>query len=136
MSLPDSGGIRWLVHPGLFWIPESVKRGQPFLTSMLARLPWRVITGSLALATGTAAGAAFAIANVLWAVGDLAIGSLDAKTADEPLQAGAVTDEPEWLPASGHGSRKEARRAGLALSRDAKSVPDTLATLPPTARRE
>ena len=128
--------IRWLVHPGLFWIPESVKRGQPFLTSMLARLPWRVITGSLALATGTAAGAAFAIANALWAVGDLAIGSLDAKTADEPLQAGAVTDEPEWLPASGHGSRKEARRAGLALSRDAKSVPDTLATLPPTALRE
>ena len=44
--------IRWLVHPGLFSITESVKRGQPFLTSMLARLPRRVISGSLAMATG------------------------------------------------------------------------------------
>ena len=44
---------------------------------MLARLPWRVVTGSLALATGTAAGVCFAFANLLWAVGDVAIGALD-----------------------------------------------------------
>jgi hypothetical protein len=74
--------VRSLVHPGLFWIPEQTRRTQPFRTSMLARLPWRVIAGTLALATGTAAGASFALANLLWAVGDVAIGSLDSSPAE------------------------------------------------------
>lgn len=69
--------IRHLVSPGLFWVPQRTKETRPFRTSMLARLPWRVVTGSLALATGTAAGICFAFANLLWAVGDVAIGSLD-----------------------------------------------------------
>ena len=84
--------VSWLVHPGLFWVPESVKQRQPFHTSMLARLPWRVVTGALALATGTAAGFTFAIANLLWAVGDVAIGSLDANTAEDLPLAEAETD--------------------------------------------
>ena len=100
--------IRWLVHPGLFWIPEGVKQRQPFLTSMLARLPWRVITGSLALATGTAAGMAFAIANLLWAVGDMAIGSLDAKTAEDLPLAGSEADVQDWLAASGEDPQRGA----------------------------
>ena len=80
--------IRVLVHPGLFWIPEATKRSRPFRTSMLARLPWRAITGGLALATGTAAGACFALANLLWALGDVAIGALD--TVPEPLEAASA----------------------------------------------
>ncbi len=106
--------IRWLVHPGLFWIPRRVKQEQPFVTSMLARLPWRVITGALALATGTAAGATFAFANVLWAVGDVAIGSLDAKSGEAPAEPGA--DAPEWLSASGDVSLTDERRACVAPS--------------------
>ena len=57
---------------------------------MLARLPWRVVTGALALATGTAAGACFALANLLWALGDVAIGALDAP----PESATAPRIEP------------------------------------------
>lgn len=93
--------VEWLVHPGLFWIPRGVKERQPFMTSMLARLPWRVITGSLALATGTAIGAAFAVANVLWAIGDVAIGSLDARSAEASPSNGARPDASEWIAASG-----------------------------------
>ena len=70
--------VRSLVHPGLFWVPQRTRETPPFRTSMLARLPWRVVTGALALATGTAAGACFALANLLWAIGDVAIGALDA----------------------------------------------------------
>lgn len=75
--------IRSLVHPGLFWVPQRTKASRPFQTSMLARLPWRALTGGLALATGTAAGASFALANLLWALGDVAIGALD--SAPEPV---------------------------------------------------
>jgi hypothetical protein len=110
--------INWLVHPGLFWIPESVKQRQPFLTSMLARLPWRVITGTLALATGTAAGVAFAIANLLWAVGDVAIGSLDAKTPEDvsPTETANKTNAPKWSAAS-----EEVSRQGASLARGKSS---------------
>ena len=52
-----SRAVRSLVHPGLFWVPQRTRAMLPFRTSMLARLPWRVVTGALALATGTAAGA-------------------------------------------------------------------------------
>ncbi|PJN95341.1 hypothetical protein CNY89_09055, partial [Amaricoccus sp. HAR-UPW-R2A-40] len=67
------------------------KATRPFLTSMLARLPWRVVTATLALATGTAAGACFSLANLLWAVGDVAIGALDAPpiARAEPFSAPA-----------------------------------------------
>lgn len=93
-----------LVNPGLFWIPRRVKEHQPFLTSMLARLPWRVITGALALATGTSVGAAFAVANVLWAIGDVAIGSLDARAAATPASVEALPDASEWVAVSGERS--------------------------------
>ena len=93
-----------------------MKRRQPFLTSMLARLPWRVITGSLALATGTAAGAAFAIANLLWAVGDMAIGSLDAKTAEDLPLAGSEADVQDWLAASGEDPQRGADSAKQTVS--------------------
>jgi hypothetical protein len=93
---PVDWSIRWLVHPGLFWIPERTKRTQPFRTSMLARLPWRLIAGTLALATGTAAGACFALANLLWAVGDVAIGALD--SAPAVPAAGQMPDAETGLP--------------------------------------
>jgi len=81
--------IRHLVNPGLFWVPQRTKDTRPFRTSMLARLPWRLLTGALALATGTAAGVCFALANLLWAVGDVAIGALD--PPPEPRARGAAT---------------------------------------------
>ncbi len=85
-----SRAVRSLVHPGLFWVPQRTRAMLPFRTSMLARLPWRVVTGALALATGTAAGACFALANLLWALGDVAIGALDAP----PESATAPRIEP------------------------------------------
>jgi hypothetical protein len=126
--------IRWLVHPGLFWIPDRVKQGQPFLTSMLARLPWRVITGALALATGTAAGAAFAFANVLWAVGDMAIGSLDLETPEQPLMADDALRE--WLPAAGDAPHQDGNPARLAFSDAGDEARSGLETLPSVAGRE
>jgi hypothetical protein len=84
--------IRGLVHPGLFWVSPRTRATQPFRTSMLARLPWRVVTGGLALATGTAAGFSFALANLLWATGDVAIGALDA--SPEPAAAPAAAAGP------------------------------------------
>ncbi len=96
-----------LVHPGLFWIPNAVKRNQPFTTSMLARLPWRAITAALALATGTAAGFAFAAANLLWALGDVAIGSLDAQASE---------DLPPPLPDAGVGLSSDLAEGGVPKS--------------------
>lgn len=58
----------------LRYIPESTRNGKPFLTSMWARLPWRVATGAAALATGDSA---FALSNAMWGAGDTAIGSKD-----------------------------------------------------------
>lgn len=65
------------VLPAIFWVEPSVRKDYPFWTSMLARLPWRFAAGALALATGTEAGRWFAVANALWAMGDIAIGVLD-----------------------------------------------------------
>lgn len=87
---PVEAAIRHLALPGLFWIPARVKRDKPFLTSMWARLPWRIASGTLALATGTTAGACFALANLLWAIGDLAIGALDAAPAPRAAPAPAA----------------------------------------------
>ncbi|MES0880068.1 hypothetical protein [Roseibium sp. SCP14] len=69
--------------PSVFWVPKNVKANAPFLTSMWTRLPWRLLTGIAAIATGTMVGILFGIANVLWAVGDIAIGSLDWDVSDE-----------------------------------------------------
>lgn len=66
-----------VVLPSLIWIPRSVKTEAPFLTSMWARLPWRVLTATAVLATGSVEGLTFAVANLFWAVGDISIGSLD-----------------------------------------------------------
>ncbi|MEX3012070.1 hypothetical protein [Hoeflea sp. TYP-13] len=66
-----------VITPALFWIPSTVKQSKPFATSMWARLPWRFAAGALAFAAGTPQGLAFGLANICWAVGDIAIGSLD-----------------------------------------------------------
>ena len=63
--------------PSIFWASKYTRDNRPFKTSMLARLPWRVMTGLAALLTMTPAGFAFFTANVFWAIGDLAIGSED-----------------------------------------------------------
>jgi len=68
-----------VVNPSIFWISADTKKDKPFLTSMWARLPWRCLTGVAATTTGTPEGYAFALANIGWAIGDLAIGSEDWK---------------------------------------------------------
>jgi hypothetical protein len=82
LDRPLAAATRWIAVPALFWIPAHVIATRPFLTSMLARLPWRVLTATLCLASGTAAGISFAIANLLWAIGDVAIGALDFQPED------------------------------------------------------
>ncbi len=66
-----------VVLPSLIWVDDETKIQAPFLTSMWARLPWRVMTAAAALASGTAYGVTFAAANLCWAVGDVSMGSLD-----------------------------------------------------------
>ncbi len=63
--------------PAVFWVDADTKARYPFRTAMYARLPLRLATGTAALATQTPEGMALALANALWAVGDIAIGSLD-----------------------------------------------------------
>lgn len=63
--------------PSVFWVSAKTKANNPFLTSMWTRLPWRLFTAIAAIATGTSAGILFGIANVFWAIGDVAIGALD-----------------------------------------------------------
>jgi len=83
----NSNLVHKFVNPSLFWISESEKREKPFLTSMKARLPWRLLTALAALSTGTQSGVALAAANFCWAIGDVSIGSLDwaetIKTSDK-----------------------------------------------------
>lgn len=71
--------IETVVLPALFWIPATTKAQYPFLTSMWARLPFRLLSAVAGLATFTASGALFAGACVLWALGDAAIGAMDAE---------------------------------------------------------
>lgn len=66
-----------IAEPMIFWLPAQMKSDKPFLTSMWARLPFRLATAGAAVLTATPEGYAFALANLLWAVGDVAIGSLD-----------------------------------------------------------
>ncbi|WP_171181374.1 hypothetical protein [Ruegeria sp. HKCCD8929] len=69
--------VQHLVLPTVFWVDCHTKAQKPFATSMWARLPWRAFAGLAALATGTPEGIVFAVANAGWALGDIAIGSLD-----------------------------------------------------------
>lgn len=75
--------VNWLcqsvVHRAVFWVSAEDRQTRPFFTSMMARLPWRVLSIALAIASGTGLALSFAMANLLWAVGDIAIGSLDWK---------------------------------------------------------
>lgn len=87
--------VETVVLPSLLWIPASIKADAPFLTSMWARLPWRVLTAIAALATGSVEGVTFAAANLLWAAGDISIGSLDWEPEEQ-----VVTDTVPVLPAS------------------------------------
>jgi hypothetical protein len=84
-----AGLNRWITLPSLIWVPADMKQTQPFLTSMWARLPWRILTAGAALSTGTEAGFLLAIANGLWAVGDIAIGAVD--WAPEEQNEGALS---------------------------------------------
>lgn len=80
--------------PAVFWVSAKTKAKAPFLTSMWTRLPWRLLTAGAALATGTSAGFIFGLANAFWAVGDVAIGSLDWKTSAPGESAGALSEDP------------------------------------------
>lgn len=99
--------VNIVVLPSLLWIPASIKTGAPFLTSMWARLPWRLLTAIAALATGSVEGITFAAANLFWAVGDISIGSLDwdrqETTAAESGEIISNTAEP-CAPANLNGS--------------------------------
>lgn len=66
-----------ITKPSIFWVSDNTKNNHPFKTSMLARLPWRVLSGLAALISLTPAGCAFFTANICWAIGDVAIGSED-----------------------------------------------------------
>ena len=68
---------RGVSKPAVFWASVDTRQRLPFKTSMLARLPWRVLTGLAALWSLTPEGFAFFTANVCWALGDIAIGSED-----------------------------------------------------------
>ncbi len=65
------------VKPAIVWVPRRIRAQKPFATSMWARLPWRLVSGALAFAALTPQGFAFGLANGCWAIGDVAIGSLD-----------------------------------------------------------
>ncbi len=92
LDKPISAFNEHVVKPAVVWVPEKIKSGKPFETSMHMRLPFRVVTGGLAMATGNYA---FAAANGGWAVGDVAIGSID--WDDKPAVEGAdivVVEDP------------------------------------------
>lgn len=63
--------VRVIALPSVFWVLSRVKSTVPFLTSMWTRLPWRLLTGGAAIATGKTVGILFGVANIFWAVGDV-----------------------------------------------------------------
>ncbi len=83
LDRPITAVINHIALPSVFWVSARTKATAPFLTSMWSRLPWRLLTAAAAVATGTTAGILFSVTNMLWAVGDVAIGALDWGT-DEP----------------------------------------------------
>lgn len=91
--------VRSIALPAVFWVPSKTKESAPFLTSMWARLPWRLLTATAAIMTGTQAGFIFGLANAFWAVGDIAIGSFDWKRSHieddaHPQNDPAAEDQP------------------------------------------
>ena len=78
LDAPISNFVERVAKPAVFWLPANLKASAPFATSMWARLPWRLLTAGAAIATGTEAGLIFALANLAWALGDIAIGALEA----------------------------------------------------------
>ncbi len=92
--------VKSAASPAVFWVPNTVKDTAPLLTSMWARLPWRVLTAMAAIATGTAEGFVFALANLCWSVGDVSIGSLDWGRAQPAIASvDAETNVAlNWLP--------------------------------------
>lgn len=74
---PNRIVAEFVVNPAIFWLSSDMKEQKPFITSMAARLPWRLLTGFVAIASEMPGGIAFAVANFLWAIGDIAIGSID-----------------------------------------------------------
>ncbi len=86
-----------IVLPAIFWLPTETKTWAPFLTSMWARLPWRIMTAVAALSTGSAQGLTFAAANLCWSLGDVSIGSLDwerDKPSHDPAEVQSVRAQP------------------------------------------
>jgi hypothetical protein len=94
------------VLPSLFWVESSIRENYPFWTSMLARLPWRFTAGTLALATGTEAGVWFAVANALWAIGDIAIGVLDSEPEPSAANPSEVVFSGSLAPAISNDPRE------------------------------
>ncbi|MEM1360693.1 MAG: hypothetical protein AAGF94_03130 [Pseudomonadota bacterium] len=78
-----------LVRPAIFWASRETKEKRPFYLAMVARLPWRIIAIAFALASETELGFAFALSNLLWAVGDIALGAIDAPDP-APLSPGVI----------------------------------------------
>lgn len=95
LDQPISTLVEKVALPSVFWVPSHIKANAPFLTSMWTRLPWRLLTGGAALATGTTIGVLFGIANVCWAIGDIAIGSLDWDISESKVR------ETKAVPAPG-----------------------------------
>jgi len=88
LDQPLGWTARNIVEPSIFWVSADEKTQRPFMTSMWARLPFRLATACAALLTLTPAGILFAAANLLWAVGDIAIGALD-WTISSPEESGS-----------------------------------------------
>ncbi|MEP3276567.1 MAG: hypothetical protein ABJN26_00945 [Stappiaceae bacterium] len=91
---PISVLIDRVALPSVFWVSTKTKSTAPFLTSMWTRLPWRILTACAAMATGTPAGILFCIANIFWAVGDVAIGALDWEEDDQSLPEETPSGSP------------------------------------------
>lgn len=92
LDRPVTALVNYIALPSVFWVSGKTKANSPLLTSMWTRLPWRVLTAVAAVATGTVVGALFGIANMLWALGDVAIGALDWDTDQPDLDSEVIND--------------------------------------------
>lgn len=81
---------------------------------MMARLPWRVATAIAALLVGGSAALVFALANLCWAIGDFAIGSLDWK--GRPVSP-ATKPSPKSVPGFANATHLHLVRRMLKKSR-------------------
>ena len=87
---------KYTANPAVFWVSAETKQTLPLATSMYIRVPWRFLSGGAAIATGSEVGFAFALANLCWAIGDIAVGSKDWKL-DKPVQAIAGRPRESYL---------------------------------------